>query len=116
MGNVMRVALPGYNALTDTDTDHFALYSDQDNVLIKEFIRGTVNVPTGSSAEITHNLGYIPFFAFFVDRGGGLRQLGWLYNPDSGYNAYATTSVIHFSHTDGSDHTFLYYIFYDQQV
>ena len=116
MKNVIRVALPGYNALTDTDTDHFALYSDEDNVLIKEFDRGVISVPTGGSTEVTHNLGYIPFFAFFVDLGAGVYQLGWLYNPNSGNNAYATTSVIHFSHTGASDRDFLYYIFYDQQV
>lgn len=116
MGKTIRVSLPTYDAIEDTNVDHYALFADEDNVLIKEFARGVISVPHGGSAEITHNLGYIPFFAFFVNIGGGVYQLGWLYNPDSGNNAYATTSVIHFSHTSGSDRDFLYYIFYDQQV
>ena len=35
MSNVIRCALPGYNALTDTNLDHYSLYGDVDNVLIK---------------------------------------------------------------------------------
>lgn len=67
--NVVRVALPGYNAETDTNLDHFALYTDQDNVLIKEKIRGAVDI-TGNGSEvietIPHNLGYVPFFLVYV--------------------------------------------------
>ena len=71
MANVIRVALPGYNALTDINLDHFSLFTDNvtDNVLIKEFSRGgaTIGLNNGSPPyQITHNLGYIPFFIVFV--------------------------------------------------
>lgn len=68
MSQTLRVALPGYNALTDTNLDHFSLYADIDNVLIKRKQRGsgTVAVAGGGGYTIdtiAHNLGYIPFFA-----------------------------------------------------
>lgn len=67
MSDVIRVALPGYDALEDTNTDHFSLYADIDNVLIKRMLSdtATINDPSGGSPTILtipHNLGYIPFF------------------------------------------------------
>ena len=58
---VVRVSLPGYNALTDTNPDHYSLYTDEDLVLIKELARGTSNVAYGGTTTLTHGLGYIPF-------------------------------------------------------
>ena len=52
MGNVIRVALPTYNALTDTNPDHFALYSDQDWVLIKEFTRINIEARQLNTEEL----------------------------------------------------------------
>lgn len=57
----IRVSLAGYNALTDTNPDHFALYTDEDWILIKEYTRGTSTVNYNATGTITHNLGYIPF-------------------------------------------------------
>lgn len=67
-----RIALPGYNPLTDTDLDHYALYVSDDPstpLLIKEFTRGskTIGVNSGSPPEaIAHNLGYIPFHLVYA--------------------------------------------------
>lgn len=65
--NVARVALPGYNALSDTNLDHFSLYADVDNVLIKRKLSGTATIADGSPTTLTipHNLGYIPFFMVY---------------------------------------------------
>lgn len=111
MTMTMRVSLPGYNALTDTDPDHYALYADADWVLIKEERRGAINITSGSTTTITHNLGYVPFFAVYADV---YQVLGYnLYNP---YKAYVTTTTLVMSNTSASTATFRYYIFYDQQV
>lgn len=112
MTNVVRVALPGYNAETDTDLDHFALYTDQDNVLIKEKTRGSISVAGGGGTQtITHSLGYVPFWAVYANG-------EWVYgnNIYGDYKAYATTTTLVLRNNNASARTFLYYIFYDQQV
>lgn len=65
--NTIRVALPGFNALTDSNLDHFSLYADVDNVLIKRKLTGTATIADGSPTILTipHNLGYIPFFMVY---------------------------------------------------
>ena len=72
MSNVFKVALPGYNAETDTNLDHFALYVDgtTDHILIKEKTRGSVAVNNGSTVEINHNLTYVPFALAYATIGG----------------------------------------------
>lgn len=65
MTQSMRVSLPGYNALTDSNIYNYSIYADSDNVLIKEKVRGSVSIADGSSAEITHGLGYIPDFIVY---------------------------------------------------
>lgn len=72
MAQTMRVSLPGYDALTDTNLDHFSLYTDQDNVLVKEFNRGGATLPFNPDPEdpytVHHGLGYVPtFFVFVLD-------------------------------------------------
>lgn len=69
--------MPGYNALTDTDLDHFALHSDEDNVLIKEFARGSYTSTAGETKTIAHNLGYIPFYLVFVEVNGKWMSTGY---------------------------------------
>lgn len=46
MARGIKIALPGYNAFTDTDPNHFSLYVDQsvDYILIKEKTKDTVSV------------------------------------------------------------------------
>ncbi len=74
--NVAKIALSGYNAETDTNPDHFSLLTDEDNVLIKRFSRGSgsIDAVTGDpdyiTETITHNLNYIPFFTVFANSSG----------------------------------------------
>lgn len=107
MGMTMRVSLPGYNAGTDTNLDHFALYADADNVLIKEKTRGTMTTGT-----VGHGLSYIPLYMAY-DYDGVFNT--WVYG-DNIYNAtpraYSTTSLIRIT----SGGTAQYFIFYDRQV
>ncbi len=61
MSQTMRVSLPGYDCLTDGTIDHYSVYADTDNVLIKEQARGTLSVANGYNGTISHALGYVPF-------------------------------------------------------
>lgn len=115
-----RVALPGYNALLDTDPDHFALITDIDNVLIKEFTRGSF--ATAGYNEVVHSLGYVPFSMAFAYDNFSLKQ-GWklIGAQDSGfvannYWAETSTSKLYFQNNTGLSTNFAYYIFYDDQV
>lgn len=65
MTQSMRVSLPGYNALTESNIYNYSIYADSDNVLIKEFSRGSLSVADSASEEITHGLGYIPDFIVY---------------------------------------------------
>jgi len=115
MGQTIRISLPGYNAGTDTNIDHFALYADSDNVLIKEKNRGTMNVAYGTPGTITHGLGYVPFYAVYMDDGS---KQNWIYglNIHGKYRAHAGTNTITLINNASGTKTFYYYIFYDQQV
>lgn len=112
MTYTIRVSLAGYNALTDTNPDHYALYADSDWVLIKEKTRGSVSVAgSGGTQTITHSLGYVPFFAVYANG-------QWVYGYDmyGDYRAYATTTTLVLINNGASAKTFKYYIFYDQQI
>lgn len=118
MSKGMRVALPGYNALTDTNADHFSLYTDEDWVLIKEFARGAGTVSYGSIAEITHSLGYVPAFLVYTEMGSNLYRLSssnnFLYG---GWRCYADTTKLYIVNNYSSTYTnYNYYIFYDQAI
>ena len=108
----IRVALPGYDALTDTNPDHFALYSDEDWVLIKEFTRGTIAIAGSSSETITHDLGYIPFISVYAGSGHFIHG----YNLYEDFKWYATTTTLVLINSDAAEKTFRYYIFYDRQL
>ncbi len=61
MQNITRIALPGYNALTDTNRDHYSVFADEDNILIKELLSDERSIAEYNVlATIPHNLGYIP--------------------------------------------------------
>ncbi len=118
---VFKVALPGYRADTDNNPDHFSVYYDQndpeENVLIKEFTRGSATIANNASQTITHNLGYVPLVFCFVQ----LDPNTWaLIGGDSGaINAYIevtkTTLIIH-NTSFTTTNKFKYYIFYDQII
>jgi hypothetical protein len=90
-----RAALPGYNALTDTDLDHFSLYSDIDNVLIKRQSQGSGTLDPEDLLTVNHNLGYIPFWATFGELDTGV--WGMLNNE---YNAFEVPGILSASDTE----------------
>ena len=113
--NVLRVALEGYNVLTDSDPRHFSLYTDEDNILIKEFARGSVQVDNGDTEEITHSLGYKPHvyvygetstnYKFDLVNGWNI-YIGWKFKVDND-----KLYINNFTGTD--DREARYFIFYD---
>lgn len=112
MGQTIRVSTPGNNALTDTNYDHYSLYADQDNVLIKEYARGTLSVAGTSQGTVAHNFGYIPHHMGYGSSGS---KWYWLNGPGI-YNIAeiaATTANLIFKNNTLSSMTFRYYIFYD---
>lgn len=125
--NSIRVALPGYNAETDTNLDHYALYTDQDNVLIKEFQRGGFDI-IGDGTEkihtITHNLGYVPlFFVYVYDTQAVYNNNEWklLAHNTAGasvppYIAVADTTKLYVYNYLNATISFKYFIFYDNVV
>jgi len=117
MPQVAKIATPGYNALTDTDPDHFALYVDQkvDYVLIKEKTRGNITVGATDSETVAHGLGYVPFIlAFFESSAGTFRKIHGATDPASSSPYFEVDSTnLTLWNTTGSSVDFSYYIFYD---
>lgn len=125
MQEVVRIALPGYNALTDTNIDHFSVYADVDNVLIKRKLTGTGTVAIASGLgytidTITHGLGYIPFFSVYANynyfTGTNYKMLNNEYNPFAVPPAVcaADTQKLYIVNFDGSNTLpYSYDIFYD---
>lgn len=114
MAQVFKIALPGYNALTDTNPDHFALYVDQatDYILIKEKVRGTTSV--NGTVNIAHGLSYIPFCMAFVEYvSGGWQKLYSVGIDGGGYWFEVDGTNLILKNTTGTAKTFSYYIFYD---
>jgi hypothetical protein len=123
MGNSIRVSLTGYDALTDTNLDHYALYADQDNILIKEFTRGTASVAySGSAYVVPHNLGYVPYFQVYCNNftvGGSGTSTTFVPHWAGGFSVppiAATadgTNVYIFNNNGTATYNFFWYIFYD---
>lgn len=113
--NILRVALPGYDASTDTDPDHFALYSDEDWILIKELARGAGTVGYTSTATIPHNLGYVPLFFVYCEVGNNLYKISNSFDPiGGGWKTYADNTNLYIVNNFSADYTaYRYYIFYD---
>jgi hypothetical protein len=127
MAQTIRVSLPGYNALTDNNPDHFALYADQDWVLIKEKVRGNIYFKSSdypSGYPITHSLGYVPFFLVFVKDMDNYSFYGaknmWLQcgnaNLQIAYSAYSNNNTLYLIEATNVTTPFYYYIFYDNIV
>lgn len=115
--NTVRIALPGYNALTDTDPNHFALFVDEatDYILIKEKARGSSTVSSAGSATIAHGLAYVPFVLCFYESASGVyRKIHGSTAPASGlpYFEVDDTNLVLRNPTGGSK-VMKYYIFYD---
>lgn len=117
MSQVFKVALPGYNAQTDTNPNHFSLYVDPlvDYVLIKEFARGSIVVADGADGTVDHSLGYVPFVSCWFKKS---TEAFYRWANDSQFIAvtvHPTTSQVKFHNGlgGGVSVTFFYYIFYD---
>lgn len=115
MSNVIRVALPTYNALTDTDVRHYSLFSDQDNVLIKEHSRGTVQLDYPAISTITHSLNYPPHCYVYGETStdGRFRLVSGhdLFGP---WRMHVTTTTLVMRNWSGTnDRQVRYFIFYD---
>jgi len=114
----IKVALPGINALTDTDPANFSLYIDgtTDHILIKEKARGTESVEDAAADSIAHSLGYFPLAMAHVEISSG--EFQWVYNAFGGsfnpFYAYVTTTNLVLGNSDTSARVFTYLIFYDQ--
>lgn len=118
MRQVFKVAKPGFNAFTDTNPDHFALYVDPDErvdyILIKEKANDTVNVPNGTT-NIAHSLGYVPFCLVFAETSSGVwRKLFSVALDGSGLWFEVNTTNLVLRNTSGADANFSYHIFYDE--
>lgn len=113
MANAILVARPGYNALTDTDPDHFALYANQavDYILIKEKARGYATVGAGGSLSIAHGLGYVPFCLVFVEISAGTWKKIFSTAIDGSAFSFevSSTNLV----LKGANGFFWYHIFYD---
>ena len=119
-GHGIKVSLQGYDAIDDQDINHFALWASsddtEDNVIIKEKIRGSSSVPTGyaNKVEIAHGLAYIPLVLVFAEESSGVYVK--LYGADSfdPFYWFIDDTYLHLVNVSGTTKTFKYYIFYDQ--
>jgi hypothetical protein len=116
MAQTIRVSLPGYNALTDTNPDHFSLYADQDWVLIKEKTRGNGTIGGNSTLSINHNLGYPPMAAGFYRIPAYSDYLTWCCGIRDWVEMTITSSQLKFKNYTSQTAYVYYYIFFDQQV
>lgn len=118
MANVVKVALPGVNALTDTNPAHFSVYIDgtTDHILVKEKERATVEVSDFTTEEISHGLDYPPFNAQMVEVAAG--EFQWVYNtPGASFNpfhSYVTDESLFLRNSDSVARDFTYLLFHDQ--
>jgi hypothetical protein len=115
MAQTIRVSLPGYNALTNTSIYNYSLYADSDNILIKEFARGSGTLDFGFSATITHNLNYIPFYLVYCLVNTNRYRIANAASPlGGGWITYATTTTLVIKNSYHADYkNYKYYIFYD---
>ncbi|SRR6266496_3958845 len=114
MSNVFKVALPTYNAETDINPDHFALFVDNsiDYILIKEKTRNSQSV--NGTVNISHNLSYVPYCLVFVEISAGVWRRLFSHPLDgTGYWYEVNSSNLVLKNTTGVAQTFSYYIFYD---
>ena len=116
MGQVIKVALSGYDAFTDTDPNHFSLYVDNDDsndyILIKEKTTDTIAVD--GTTNIAHNLAYIPFCLVFAEVSSGVWRKLYSHPIDSsGYWFEVNSTNLVLKNDTGTPKDFQYHIFYD---
>ena len=117
----IKLSLFAYDALEDTDINHFALWADSsdasDNVLIKEKARGSISVAATDNENIAHGLDYIPFCLVFVEETAG-KYVKTFGHPIDGRGLYyeIDDTNLQLYNDSGASKTFKYYIFYDQMT
>jgi len=116
MSYTIRVSLPTYNALTDTNPDHYALYSDSDWVLIKEKARGSGTSEYGVGTTIAHDLGYIPFFLVYCEVDTNEYRIANSFDPiGSGWRVSADVDNLYIYNLHSETYEkYRYYIFHDE--
>jgi len=116
MGMTMRVSLPGYDALTDGTIDHYSIYADSDNILIKEQSRGVATVNWSNGGTIAHNLGHIPFYLAFCEVSTGRYKLSTYFNiPAADWKLSVDTANLYIWNSYGTAVSKVrYYIFHDK--
>jgi hypothetical protein len=117
MPNVIKIANPGINALTNTGPENFSLYVDgsEDHVLVKEKTRGTQEVDAGDFKTVSHDLGYIPNCIGMAEVSSGEFEYlkgNFIYDVYSFYVNDADLILINNEAIDPK--IFAYFIFYDQ--
>lgn len=116
MAQTIRVALAGYNALADTVVDHYALFADQDNVLIKEKARGSINSNYTDHSTIAHNLGYVPMCLVWGEDTSGniiLQRVSNAFSFSNMWVASMDTNNLYIDNGMDNNLNAFYYIFYD---
>ena len=110
----VKITLP-HNDVFDPDLIDidFSIQSDQNHILIKEFVRGSISVSDGGSETVTHNLGYIPHFLTYTPLTNGRYRLTTEYNVYAPWSVYADSTNIYITNDSGADAIAKYYIFYD---
>lgn len=111
----IRVALSGYNALTDEDPRNYSLFTDEENILIKEHSRGSVQIDDGDTSEISHNLGYKPHvYVYGEDSTDDEFDLVNGYNIFIGWKFKVDNNKLYINNFTGTDdREARYFIFYD---
>lgn len=113
----MRVSLPGYDCLTDGTIDHYALYSDQDYLLIKEQSSGSLSLDYAANGTINHNLSYIPMAMLWGEDINGNLVMGNTTNGLSLTNQWlyfiTNNQVVVTQGVDSGTKTASYFVFYD---
>lgn len=121
MSQTIRVSLPGYDALSESNIFNYSVYADSDNILIKEFNRGTMSLSSGETNSAFHGFGYIPFVLAFGRQTSGT-VTDWTLLMSGGSESgllyvEVDTDLVYFTKTpNGNTGEVAYYIFYDQQV
>jgi hypothetical protein len=110
---VVRVAPPGYNALTDTDPRHFSLMSDQDNVLIKEHSRGSESILYENSLTLNHAFGYVPHAFVYAEQSDGRYKICNGYDVYAPWQTWVTKNNLVAVNSSGSTGIVKYFLFYD---
>lgn len=110
MTNKLVIAKPGYNALTETDPNNLVFSSDYDTLKYHLSGEKTVNAPSNGTyvEEVTHGLGYVPFFIVYVDRFGPGSDL---YSLCPGHFAgFTFPSTVNYAHASAfADNNKLYF-------